>query len=351
MAADSQDADRYSATIAPIEQIDLSFKSAGVVERILAVRGADGRLRDLQVGDKVAKGTELAAVRALDYEQRVRQAQAHVSQAEAQLAQAQANLRLAGADYDRAKTLFESASLVKPQYDQAKSRAESADAAVAAAQAAVAAGTAVADQARLSLSDTVIAAPFTGWITARSVQKGSLVGSAAPGFTLIDSHLVRAVFAVPDVSLTRVRLGQPQTVLLEAVQRTLRGVVTSISPQADPKSRVFLVDVTIDNANEDIRPGMIGTLLFGEDRAAGRRLVVPLAAVVKSSGGPDRFAVFRIRDRGGKTVAETQEILIGQTYGNAIEVTSGLSAGDRIVAMGGSLVRNGQEVRLLQRTP
>jgi multidrug efflux system membrane fusion protein len=340
-------AERYSATISPFQTIDMAFKSAGLIDRIYRVRGADGRTRDAQAGDLVTKGTELAVVRALDYEQRVQQAQARVAQYEAQLTQAQANSREAEIEYNRAKTLFESASLVKPQYDQAKGRYESVQASVAVAQAAIATARTLVDQAKLSLGDTALHAPFTGWITARNVETGSLVGNSTVGFSMMDTHLVKAVFAVPDVSLKNVRLGQRQTVFLDALQRPLAGVVTSISPQADPKGRVFLVEVTIDNPKEEVRPGMIGSLVLGVAQRASPRLVVPLGAIVHSPTHPEGFAVFRLHARDGKTFAEAQDIQIGNTYGNSIEVTSGVGAGERIVSLGGSLLRNGQEVRLL----
>jgi multidrug efflux system membrane fusion protein len=339
--------ERYSATISPIETIDLAFKSAGLIASVHQVTGADGRTRDVQVGDKVTKDTGLAVVRVVDYEQRVQQAQTQVAQAEAQLAQALAGFREAEIEYTRAKVLFESASLVKPQYDQAKGRYESAQASIQIAEAAIANARTVVDQTRLSLSDTTLRAPFTGWITARNVQAGSLVGNSTAGFSMMDTHLVKAVFAVPDISLKSVRLGQRQTVLLDAVSHPLQGVVTSISPQADPKGRVFLVEVTVANTNEEVRPGMIGTLVLGAPAQSAARIVVPLGAVVHSAAHPEGFAVFRIRDRDGKSFAESQDIQIGNAYGNSIEVTSGVAAGDRIVTLGGSLLRNGQEVRLL----
>jgi multidrug efflux system membrane fusion protein len=340
-------AERYSATISPIESIDMAFKSAGLIDHVYQLRGADGRTRDVQTGDLVAKGTELAVVRAIDYEQRVQQAQTQVAQAEAQLAQAQANLRESEIEYARAKTLFDSASLVKPQFDQAKGRYEAAQASVQGAQAAIANARTVVDQTRLTLSDTAVRAPFTGWITARNVEAGSLVGNSTVGFSMMDTHLVKAAFAIPDVSLKSVRLGQRQNVVLDAVPYPLQGVVTSISPQADPKGRVFLVEVTIDNPKEEVRPGMIGTLELGAAKPSAPRLVVPLGAVVHSASHPTGFAVFRIRDRDGKMFAEAQDIQIGSPYGNSIEVTAGVEAGERIVVLGGSLLRNGQEVRLL----
>lgn len=345
MAPDA--AERYSATISPLESIDLAFKSAGLIAQISQARGADGRTRDIQVGDLVTKGTELAVVRAIDYEQRVQQAQTQVAQAEAQLAQAQASLRETQIEFTTAKALFETASLIKPQYDQAKGRFESAQASVQGAQAAIANAQTVVEQTKLGLSDTTLRAPFTGWITARNILAGSLVANSTVGFSMMDTHLVKAVFALPDVGLRSIRLGQRQNILLDAVSHPLQGIVTSIYPQADPKAHVFLVELTIDNPKEEVRPGMIGTLILGAVRESKTRLVVPLGAVVHSPSNPQGFAVFRIRNRDGKTFAEAQDIQIGNTYGNSIEVTAGVTAGERIVSIGGSLLRNGQEVRLL----
>jgi RND family efflux transporter MFP subunit len=295
-------AERYSTTISPFDSIDMAFKSVGLIDHIYQVRSADGRTRDVEAGDKVTKGTELAVVRRVDYEQRVQQAQAQVAQAEAQLAQVSANLREAEIEYTRAKTLFESGSLVKPSYDQAKGSYESAQATVQGAQAAIANARTVVDQSKLSLSDTVLRATFSGWITARNVTAGSLVGESTVGFSMVDTHVVKAVFAVPDVGLKSVRLGQQQSVLLDAVQHPLRGVITSISPQADSKSRVFLIEVSIDNSKEEVRPGMIGTLVDGSAKEAAPRLVVPLSAVVHSPKRPEGFAVFRVSQSRRETV-------------------------------------------------
>ncbi len=185
----------------------------------------------MQVGDQVPKGTELASVvRAIDYEQRIQQAQAQVAQADAQLAQAQANLRESEIEYTRAKTLFDSASLVKPQYARlrAKGRFESAQASVeGAARAAIANARTVVDQTKLGLSEHhIVRAPFTGWITARNILAGSLVANSTVGFSMMDTHLVVPSSPSPTVSLEkRSGLAQRQTILLDAVPHPLQGVV------------------------------------------------------------------------------------------------------------------------------
>ena len=353
--------ERYTASVAPLAQVDLAFKSGGIIEQIHQVRGADGRLRNVQAGDRVAKDTVLAQVRPLDYQHHLEAAEAQRAQADAQLAQAQAQLEQARANFSEAEiefkrdsNLFQSASLIKPQFDQTKGRHDSSAAAVSAAEAAVQAAQAVAANARvavsdanLSLSDATLRAPFSGWVTARNVDRGSIVGSAAAGFSMIDTHVVKAVFAVPDTTLPAIHLGQRQTVELDSLPHPAPGIVTAISPQADPQSRVFSIEVTLDNPREEIRPGMIGSLTLGGVRDSMPRLVVPLSAVVRAPDDPHGFAVMLLLEREHKTFAAPRAIEIGQTFGNSIEVTRGLQPGERLITMGGSLVHDGQQVHVL----
>jgi multidrug efflux system membrane fusion protein len=111
--------------------------------------------------------------------------------------------------------------------------------------------------------------------------------------------------------------------------------------------------VTIDNSHEDIRPGMIGSVglsaahdLRGPSESKPR-LAVPLSAVVRDPSDPKAFAVFRVTARDGKSYASVQTIEIGQTAGNSIEVTRGLTAGQKIISLGGAQLRDGQQVNIL----
>src|SRR5712671_2518730 len=99
----------YSAGIVPYSQVDLAFKSGGYVESILQVRGADGRMRNVQEGDWVTRGTGLARVRDSDYV-------ANANVAKAQLAQAQAAMEQARLDFERTDALFRTDSVTSPQF-------------------------------------------------------------------------------------------------------------------------------------------------------------------------------------------------------------------------------------------
>ncbi len=340
--------EKYSAVVLPNLQVDLAFKSAGLISSVHQTKGADGRWRDVEAGDKVAAGTVLAKVRPVDYEQRIAIGKDGIKQAEAQLSQAQVGLTDAERDYTRAKNLYEAASLTKPDFDHAQAHYESSKAQVMAAQSALASAHTQLNQAQVALDDTILRAPFTGFVVARNVSKGSLVGNSTLGFSLIDTHVVKATFAVPDISLPRVHLGQKLDVTLDALPEAAPGVVTAIAPQADSKSRVFSVEVSLGNQAEKIRPGMVGSLNLSGSGHAASHLVIPLSAMVRAPGDPKGFGVYRIEEKDGKTYAAVQTVQIGQSFGNAVEVTSGVVKGERIVVLGGELLRNDQEIRVLQ---
>lgn len=345
---ESEDGQRFSASINPNAQVQLVFKSGGIVQSIYQIRGADGRMRNIGIGDPVEKGQLLAQVRVAEYNSRLTQAKAELQQAEAQLASAKATQLQATLNYNRAKNLFEAASLVKPEFDRAQAAYDSANAQVQQANAAVAAGRASVTQAQIAYSDASVRAPFRGSVAERYVEIGSLVGSNAPAFTVMDTHVVKAIFAVPDISLASVRLGQKMDVSLDALLDPVTGTVTAISPAADPKSRVFSVEVTIPNPKGLIRPGMIGSLTLGGERVKHPHLVVPLGAVIKSPHRQDGFAVFLLQESNGKSYVKSQDVQLGKTLGNSMEVLSGLASGQRIVVYGSQLVREGQEVRVVR---
>jgi RND family efflux transporter MFP subunit len=339
---------RYSVVVLPYRQIDLAFKSPGLIEEMCRLRGADGRLRDVEDGDLVTEGTLLASVRPLDYQNGVAQAAAQLQEVRARLEDAEASFEEAGSDYRRATVLYHSASLTEPEFDRTRARYKSSQAQVDAARAAIQKARAETEGANLSLHDTKLFAPFTGFIVARNISRGSLVGNNTVSFSMIDTHLVKAEFVIPDTCLLNVHLGQLVTVELDALDGTVKGVVTTVARQADVQNRMFSVSVTITNANDAIRPGMIGSVSLSGVVRSARRLVVPLSSIVHAAGSIGAFGVVRIESRQGKNYARIQPIQIGASYGNAIEVTSGVSNLDRIVVLGSESLQDQQQIRVLQ---
>jgi RND family efflux transporter MFP subunit len=324
---------RYSASIVPYAQVNLAFQSSGYVASIRQVKSPSGGSRNIDQGDWVKKGTILAVVQQQDYLDKVKQAKAQVDGYQAELEKAKQT-------FDRVSALYASQSATKPDFDSAQAGLTSSQAQVAAAQAQL-------SQANVSLGYTNLAAPFDGWIVSRSVDVGTLVGPATNGFTLADTRSVKAVFGVPDISMNRVRLGQHLSIVTDSFPQSFDGRVSAISPAADPKSRVFSVEVTIPNAHDRLKSGMIASLSIDGAKLPQSVLAIPLSAVIRDTGSGREFAVMVAAGSGDTVTARLRPVEVGDIYGNMIAATHGLNAGESIITTGASLVRDGEKVRVI----
>jgi RND family efflux transporter MFP subunit len=330
---------RYSATIQPYEQVALSFKVGGYVRMVRQVAGTDGRPRNLQQGDPVARGTVLARVDPADYQERANQGQAQVAEAEA-------GLQKASADASRAEALYAAKALTRPDYDAAKANLASAVARRDAARAQL-------EAARISLNDTTLVAPVDSVVLSRNVEVGSLAGAGTVGFVLADLTRVKAVFGVPDLLVQRVQIGLPLRITTDAYGATeFPGRITAVSPAADSQSRVFSVEVTIPNPDRRLKAGMIGTVEVAEETAAAMAAGAPtvsLSAIVKSSR-EGAFAVFVAEGPDGSTAARARDVALGAISGNRVAIERGLKKGDRVIVSGASLLVDGDRVRVIPGT-
>jgi RND family efflux transporter MFP subunit len=324
---------KYSASIVPYAQVTLAFQSGGYVDSIRQVKSPGGGMRNIDQGDWVQKGTVLAVVRQQDYLDKVQQAKA-------QLARAQAEYEKAKLSFDRVSALYSSQSATKPDYDSAQAQLASTTASVSGAQAEL-------SQANVALAYCSLQAPFNGWIVSRNVDLGTLVGPATNGFTLADTQSVKAVFGVPDISISRVRLGQHLAITTDAFPTLFAGRVSAISPAADPKSRVFSVEVTIPNLHDRLKSGMIASLALDGSQLPQSVLAVPLSAVIRDPDRGNNFAVMIAEGGGDNQTARLRAVELGDIYGNMIAAKGGLNSGESVITSGVGLIKNGDKVRII----
>ena len=335
-------------------------------------------------------GAVLARVRQSEYQVKVKEAESQASEArsaidsskaqyqealsaigssKAQLADAEAAYEKTKLDFDRAQNLFASQSLTKANYDAAKAQFEQATAKVAAARLQVAMVQARADSAKsqievikarstgaqavvrektIPLQDTALKAPLNGFVLQKSVERGTLVSPGKTGFLVADTSSVKAAFGVADIAVPEMKLGSKLSVETETLPGIeFEGEITSVFPAADPKSRVFNVEVTIPNPKGLLRPGMIVSLRVGRSEPAQAQPVVPLNAIVKSTTDQNGYAVCLLVEQSGRQIARVRDVKLGETYGNTIAVTEGVKQGDRVITTGVTLVRDGDPVKLI----
>jgi RND family efflux transporter MFP subunit len=324
---------RYSANIVPYSQVDLAFQSAGYIDRIRQVPNASGGMRNIDQGDFVKKGTVLALVREESYRDKLQQATA-------QLARAQAEYEKAKLSLDRVSALYAAQSATKPDFDSAQAQLASTTAAVSGAKADV-------SEAQTALGYCSLRAPFDGWIVKRTVDTGSFVGIATNGFTIANTETVKAVFGLPDTAVGRIRLGQKLNISTDALGQSFSGRITAISPAADPKSRVFSVEVTIANPRNQLKSGMIASLSLPGEQLPQSVLAVPISAVVRDPQRSNGFAVMVVQGDSDLQSVRLQPVELGEVYGNMIAANGGILPGERVVTTGVSLVKDGDSVRVI----
>ncbi|MBI4269207.1 MAG: efflux RND transporter periplasmic adaptor subunit [Candidatus Rokubacteria bacterium] len=339
--------------IGTVRSREQSLLSARIVAAVRAVHARDGDRvrvgqllvelddRDVRAQRQRAEAALREARSALDEAERAIQAAARAVES------ADAQLELTRVTEARYKALV-ARELIAPQdYDEvaARWRAAVAEAArvrevqaslVARRQqtvARIAQAEADLDGATVALGYARITAPTDAIVVARTVEVGNLAAPGTPLLT-VEEERYRLEAAVQESDVARLRAGQPATVAVDALGRTLAGAIVEIVPAADPSSRTFVVKVTLPGA-PGLRSGQYGRARFtvGEER----RLTVPRAAVAERG----QLEVVFIVDAGG--VARLRLVKTGRIHDDRVEALAGLGEGERLV-VGGDRVEDGQRV-------
>jgi RND family efflux transporter MFP subunit len=322
---------QYSASLIPYRQVDVAFRTTGYVTDVKQVKSADGPTRNIGAGDHVTRGTVLAQIRPQDLKNQADESAAQVDAAVAQHAQAEQ-------DFNRAKALYATQSVTKPDYDQAQARFDATLAAVNQAKAAQ-------RQAQLTLSDSQLAAPLSGYVIARNIDVGSLASPSSAAFTIADTSAVKATFGVPEDALNLVHQGQLLTLQLQNGAAQYSGRVTSISPSADARNRVFAIEVTLSNRQNTLKPGMIASVELGGKPEAPQPSV-PLSAIVPYPAESGQFAVVIAEQQSGQWKAHVRRVTVGATHGSSASVTE-VHTGEKVVAIGAQLLKEDDSLSVI----
>jgi RND family efflux transporter MFP subunit len=350
----------YSGEIRPDTEVQMAFKQPGYIAALHQVRGAEGRVRDIQVGDEIPAGTVLAHLRRNDYEATLNTAVGQEQSTEgaleasrAQLVQAKADQIKADQDFERAQALYAAKAMTRPDYDAAVAHHDSATANVQAAMRQIDArdGQLHAAQfqtvsARIGLGDTNLIAPMPGVIVAKDVERGDLVAAGKLAFTLDDIRVVKVAFGVPDNMLARFKMGASIPVEIDALDQTLTGRVTEIAASANRESRVFNIQVTLPNRDRSLKVGMIASVRI--DQASQQTVpVVPLTALITAESGSNTYSVFTIQERDGTQFAQLKSVRIGEAIGKSVVINEGLLPGERIIVNRTNQLNDGSPVRIV----
>ena len=191
--------------------------------------------------------------------------------------------------------------------------------------------------AERALADTIIRAPFDGTAELVHAQIGDFLNPSSPVVTLVDFSRarVRAGVTAREAAL----LGGTRTaeIGLEALgSAAITGEVHSVARVSDPTTGTYAVEIWIDQPGAQIREGMLANVRLPYE-APERSLMMPSVATFRRDGRPHVF----IADG---NVARLKAVQTGRANGATIEVTAGLSAGDRVIIEGQFALSDGASI-------
>ena len=299
MAAAKQDVRQdgvYSATVQAFAVNNIAPQSGGRIQKI-----------NVEVGDFVGKGQVLAEMDRVQLDQ--------------------AKLRLSNAETElgRLKQLYEQGGLAQSDYEAAELNFQVSKSTY--------------DNL---LENTILRSPISGVVSARNYDRGDMYGMAAPIFTVQQITPVKILVGISEGDYTKVKKGDNVTLTVDALPgKTFSGTIKRIYPTIDPLTHTVNIEVNVPNQNRELRPGMYAkvNVTFGHSSS----IVVPDAAVVRLQGSGQRN-VFVVENG----VAVQREVTLGRHFDSQYEILSGLEVGEQVVVKGGSALRNGAAVEVIE---
>jgi RND family efflux transporter MFP subunit len=305
------------AEIKPFLEASIHARASGYVKKWLA-----------DIGSEVESGQILAEIDSPELSQ-------ELSQGRAQLLQAQAAFELAQTTAARWAELLKTESV--SQQEEAEKRAD-----LALKSATVEAARANVRRLEDLQGFTHITAPFAGTVTARNIDVGDLV-SANSGrelFHLAQTKTLRVFARVPQTSARSIASGQTADVLIpELPRQVFHARVARTSGVMNPASRTLLVELELENNRRQVLSGSFAQVRFA-DQGRDAPITVPGTTLIFRAEGTQ---VAVVQDN----VARLRNIQLGRDFGPRVEVISGLSTNDLIVANPPDALASGMKVRVL----
>lgn len=298
---------RAVGTLAPAEQVRLSFKTAGVIASM-----------DVEQGERVRKGQPLASLAQQEIAAAVSQARALADKAER--------------DLQRGRTLFADEVVTREQLDDLTTARDVAAANLRAAE--------------FNARFTRIESPADGIVLRKLAEADELVAAGQPVLVVGDTSggwIVSA--ALSDRDIVRVRAGDSATITLDAYPgEVFPATVTELASAADPMTGTYEMKLSLAAQDVSLVQGLVAKVeMVGDPGAAVT--VVPVQALLEADGS--EAIVYVVATREERQVAQRVAVRIGRLVDDRVEVLDGLVGGEQVVTEGAAYLRDGQRIRVL----
>ncbi|MEO6965828.1 MAG: efflux RND transporter periplasmic adaptor subunit, partial [Acidobacteriaceae bacterium] len=310
------------------QQLPQAIRTTGTVhakETAMISAQMPGTIRQVRVqaGDRVRAGQLLVVLDDSAMRSALGRATAAQMAIEKQQMVARANATLAAGTLARYQKLKNEKSVSPQEFDEVQQRSEASALGLQALQAQSDEAKAAVAGARTQLGYMQLRAPFSGIVTARMADPGTLATPGTPLLQIDRDGPLQLYTSVDESLIGSVHPEMKIPVTIDGAEAGgTTGAVAQIVPAVDPKSRSFLVKLNLPRSKQ-LRAGMYGTASFpGGMRAM---ILAPQSAVVLR----DSLAYVYVLDSNG--VAQLRYVTLGHPHGNDVAVLSGLSAGEQLV--------------------
>src|SRR6266508_3891289 len=302
-----------SGTLAPRTRVGVKPKLPGRLERVL-----------VDIGSRVSEGQVVATLDRRELDAQMDAATAAIAVAQASIESAGAALANAAIEHARAKSLFESGAIARQRLDAADSAHRAATAQRNLAQANLAQAQAALRRARELQRDATLTAPVTGFVVERNYDAGAIPGEQ-PVVVVADLRQLKLEAGVSELEAGRLRPGMPATVSVQAKPgETFSGRLAAIAPEVSERNRHFQIDVRVDNAKGTLLAGMCASARIVLETVKDA-VTIPREAITTQNG---KRMVFKVD---GETLSAVP-VVEGLSDGRRVQVLSGISAGDQVLA-------------------
>jgi len=268
--------------------------------------------------------------------------------AEAALKTAESQAQLAAADFDRISMLFTEKAVSQQQYDQAKMSKETADHALDQARS-------VCMQSKEQFENSFIKAPFNGIVAAVFVEKNQTINIGQRVIHLLSPSKMKAKINISGEEIRFVRTGQRVLMRFPTIPgKEYAGRVSKINRAVDRESKSLGVEIAFLSEDKNIKSGIFGEYLIEIENKPGS-LVIPEAALIpqteviidRSTGLQNtlkKYFLFVIQNN----TAKLKEVKTGIANDGQIEIAGGIAVGDSVIIVGQNIVREGQNVKVIE---
>jgi RND family efflux transporter MFP subunit len=341
---------RVTGTLAAQEQAEVAAEIQG---RVVAT--------PVERGTRVSEGSDLVRIAAAEAQAQAAEAEANAAQIEGRLglgdegelnidsvpevANARATLTLAQGDFERARMLFEKKLLSQADFDKSSAQAEVArrqydiarNGSMQQYQALLAARARVV-LARKALADTAVKAPFAGVVGERLVSVGDYVTRGTKVASVLRISSLRVQLTVPEQYSAEVSVGRTVSFEVDASRgKKYTGQVRYVSPALQADSRTLVIEAVVPNEAGDLKPGSFATALI--EQTSRRPGVLAPSVAVRTVAGTSRVYVIS-----GER-AEERIVTVGEPVGDLVEVTSGLTSGEKVATSNVAQLADGALVK------